>query len=27
LEEKAIKNPYFRKTLNQNKVLIYGWYY
>ena len=23
LEEKAIKNPYFRKTLNQNKVLIY----
>jgi predicted nucleotidyltransferase len=24
LEEKAIKNPYFRKTLNQNKVLIYG---
>lgn len=24
LEEKAIKNPYFRKRLNQNKVLIYG---
>lgn len=24
LEEKAIKNPYFRKTINQNKVLIYG---
>ena len=24
LEEKAIKNPYFRKTLYQNKVLIYG---
>lgn len=24
LEEKAIKNPYFRKTLNQNKVMIYG---
>ncbi len=24
LEEKAIKNPYFRKKLNQNKVLIYG---
>ena len=24
LEEKAIKNPYFRKILNQNKVLIYG---
>jgi len=24
LEEKAIKNPYFRKTLNQNKKLIYG---
>ena len=24
LEEKAIKNPYFRKSLNQNKVLIYG---
>lgn len=24
LEEKAIKNPYFLKTLNQNKKLIYG---
>jgi predicted nucleotidyltransferase len=24
LEEKAIKNPYFRKTVNENKVLIYG---
>lgn len=24
LEEKAIKNPYFRKTLKQNKKLIYG---
>jgi predicted nucleotidyltransferase len=24
LEEKAIKNPYFRKTVNQNKKLIYG---
>lgn len=24
LEEKAIKNPYFIKALNQNKVLIYG---
>ena len=24
LEEKAMKNPYFIKTLNQNKKLIYG---
>ena len=24
LEEKAIKNPYFRKTINQSKQLIYG---
>lgn len=24
LEQKAIKNPYFLKTLNQNKKLIYG---
>lgn len=24
LEEKAIKNPYFIKILNQNKKLIYG---
>ncbi|QYS89748.1 nucleotidyltransferase family protein [Flavobacterium davisii] len=24
LEEKAIKNPYFLKTLNQHKKLIYG---
>lgn len=24
LEEKAIKNPYFRKRLNKSKVLIYG---
>lgn len=24
LEEKAIKNPYFRKSVNQNKKLIYG---
>ncbi len=24
LEEKALKNPYFRKTVNQNKKLIYG---
>ncbi len=24
LEEKALKNPYFRKTVNKNKVLIYG---
>lgn len=24
LEEKAIRNPYFLKTLNQNKQLIYG---
>ncbi len=24
LEEKAIKNPFFRKNLNQNKKLIYG---
>ncbi len=23
LEEKAIKNPYFRKTINHNKQLIY----
>ena len=24
LEEKAIKNPYFRQTLNQQRQLIYG---
>lgn len=24
LEEKAIKNPYFRDTLNQQRQLIYG---
>ncbi len=24
LEEKAIKNPFFRKSINQNKRLIYG---
>lgn len=24
LEEKAIRNPYFLKTLNKNKKLIYG---
>ena len=24
LEEKAVKNPYFKQSLNQNKVLIYG---
>jgi predicted nucleotidyltransferase len=24
LEEKAIKNPYFRQAINQNKQLIYG---
>lgn len=24
LEEKAIKNPYFRRSLNQQKQLIYG---
>ena len=24
LEEKAIRNPYFLKTLNENKKLIYG---
>ncbi len=24
LEQKAIKNPYFIKTINQNKKLIYG---
>ena len=24
LEQKAIKNPYFLETLNQNKKLIYG---
>lgn len=24
LEEKAIKNPYFRQTLNQQKQLVYG---
>lgn len=24
LEEKAVKNPYLRKTLDKNKVLIYG---
>lgn len=24
LEEKAIKNPYFRKTLNQQRQLVYG---
>lgn len=24
LEEKAIKNPYFRESLNQSKKLIYG---
>ncbi|WP_348799485.1 nucleotidyltransferase family protein [Flavobacterium adhaerens] len=24
LEEKAIKNPFFKKTINQNKQLIYG---
>ena len=23
-KKKAIKNPYFRKTVNQNKQLIYG---
>ncbi len=25
LEEKALKNPYFKKIVNQNKVLIYGY--
>lgn len=25
LEEKAIKNPYFRQTVNQQKHLIYGY--
>jgi hypothetical protein len=24
LEERAIKNPFFRKTINQKKQLIYG---
>ena len=24
LEEKAIKNPYFRQSLNQQKQLVYG---
>ncbi len=24
LEEKAVKNPYFREVINQNKKLIYG---
>lgn len=24
LEEKAIKNPYFRQTINQQRQLIYG---
>jgi predicted nucleotidyltransferase len=24
LEEKAIKNPYFRKSLNQQRQLLYG---
>lgn len=24
LEEKAIKNPYFRKTVNQKRQLVYG---
>ena len=24
LEEKAIKNPYFRQTINQQKQLVYG---
>ena len=24
LEQKAIRNPYFLKTINQNKKLIYG---
>jgi uncharacterized protein len=24
LEEKAVKNPYFRKNLNQQRLLIYG---
>lgn len=24
LEEKAIKNPYFRKSVNQQKQLVYG---
>ena len=25
LEEKAIKNPYFKQVLNENKQLIYGY--
>jgi len=25
LEEKAIKNPYFKEVVNQNKQLIYGY--
>lgn len=25
LEEKAIKNPYFRQVVNENKQLIYGY--
>ncbi len=24
LEEKAIKNPYFKKSVNQQKQLVYG---
>ncbi|MGI4020675.1 MAG: nucleotidyltransferase family protein [Janthinobacterium lividum] len=24
LEDKAIKNPYFRKTVNENRQLVYG---
>ncbi|MGB4776210.1 MAG: nucleotidyltransferase domain-containing protein [Daejeonella sp.] len=24
LEDKAIKNPYFRKTINQQRQLVYG---
>ena len=27
LEEKAIKNPYFRKSLNQQRQLVYGQWY
>ena len=25
LEDKAIKNPYFRKSIDTSKQLIYGW--
>jgi hypothetical protein len=27
LEEKAIKNPYFRQSVNQQRQLVYGQWY